>query len=99
MGDEIGFVTSRMSTMRTDMALLSEEGGVRKESIRHCERSEAIHACPGGRLDCFVASAPRNDDYPGLYRSLSPMVNILLQMRKRHAPSPQTSPSNDYRSI
>jgi hypothetical protein len=27
---------------------------------RHCERSEAIHLTTG-KLDCFVASAPRND--------------------------------------
>jgi hypothetical protein len=30
-------------------------------SFRHCERSEAIQ-CGGSVLDCFVASAPRNDD-------------------------------------
>jgi hypothetical protein len=29
---------------------------------RHCERSEAIHASRAKeRMDCFVASAPRND--------------------------------------
>src|SRR4051812_11938048 len=29
---------------------------------RHCERSEAIHrAAKKARMDCFVASAPRND--------------------------------------
>jgi hypothetical protein len=27
---------------------------------RHCERSEAIQGT-AGRLDCFVASAPRNN--------------------------------------
>jgi len=29
--------------------------------MRHCERSEAIQACVRGRMDCFVARAPRND--------------------------------------
>jgi hypothetical protein len=28
--------------------------------LRHCERSEAIQSQEGS-LDCFVASAPRND--------------------------------------
>jgi glyoxalase family protein len=28
---------------------------------RHCERSEAIHRGACGEMDCFVASAPRND--------------------------------------
>ena len=28
---------------------------------RHCERSEAIHLSLRGNMDCFVASAPRND--------------------------------------
>jgi rRNA-processing protein FCF1 len=28
---------------------------------RHCERSEAIQEA-ARKLDCFVASAPRNDD-------------------------------------
>jgi hypothetical protein len=27
--------------------------------LRHCERSEAIHAADA--MDCFVANAPRND--------------------------------------
>jgi len=31
------------------------------ESVRHCERSEAIHSLKA-KLDCFVASAPRNDE-------------------------------------
>jgi hypothetical protein len=29
--------------------------------LRHCERSEAIHSAAKQKLDCFVASAPRND--------------------------------------
>jgi hypothetical protein len=29
-------------------------------AIRHCERSEAIHSS-NGKMDCFVANAPRND--------------------------------------
>ena len=28
---------------------------------RHCERSEAIHSATSRTMDCFVASAPRND--------------------------------------
>ena len=28
---------------------------------RHCERSEAIHSAASRKMDCFVASAPRND--------------------------------------
>jgi hypothetical protein len=28
---------------------------------RHCERSEAIHWAARRAMDCFVASAPRND--------------------------------------
>jgi hypothetical protein len=32
--------------------------------VRHCERSEAIQlATQRKKLDCFVASAPRNDDF------------------------------------
>src|ERR1700704_3470249 len=31
---------------------------------RHCERSEAIHWERATVLDCFVASAPRNDVEP-----------------------------------
>jgi hypothetical protein len=30
-------------------------------SPRHCERSEAIHLATRRDMDCFVASAPRND--------------------------------------
>jgi hypothetical protein len=29
---------------------------------RHCERSEAIQSRLRKKLDCFVASAPRNDE-------------------------------------
>ena len=47
--------------------------------MRHCERSEAIHVCAGGQMDCFVASAlarrrasadksaPRNDGEAALF--------------------------------
>jgi hypothetical protein len=31
-------------------------------SARHCERSEAIHVTTSVGMDCFVASAPRNDE-------------------------------------
>src|SRR5436309_6665011 len=35
---------------------------LRRQSSRHCERSEAIQKClQGNGLDCFVACAPRND--------------------------------------
>jgi len=36
----------------------------RPANSRHCERSEAIHGAANAerRVDCFVASAPRNDD-------------------------------------
>src|SRR4029079_13748529 len=30
-------------------------------SLRHCERSEAIHLATQRKMDCFVAIAPRND--------------------------------------
>src|SRR5712664_707065 len=33
---------------------------------RHCERSKAIQTDKDQGLDCFVAYAPRNGDYPGL---------------------------------
>ena len=36
------------------------DDGVTRNSRRHCERSEAIQDVTG-RLDCFVARAPRND--------------------------------------
>jgi hypothetical protein len=29
---------------------------------RHCERSEAIQKATKEELDCFVATAPRNDE-------------------------------------
>jgi hypothetical protein len=38
-------------------------GGADLRLIRHCERSEAIHGAASGEMDCFVASAPRNDDW------------------------------------
>src|SRR5260370_39468207 len=41
---------------------------------RHCERSEAIQSAQ--RLDCFVASAPRNDARPVGRRQ--PEIKILL---------------------
>ena len=40
--------------------------------MRHCERSEAIQTFARGQMDCFVASAPRNDEellYFGSYVS------------------------------
>ncbi|MES6440672.1 hypothetical protein U6S23_12280, partial [Cutibacterium acnes] len=30
-------------------------GAVKDSSLRHCERSEAIHAFASGEMDCFVA--------------------------------------------
>ena len=44
------------------MEIGSQRGGA-KRSLRHCERSEAIHraARSSAEMDCFVATAPRND--------------------------------------
>ena len=39
--------------------------------MRHCERSEAIQLCARGKMDCFVASAPRNDGETALSVSLN----------------------------
>src|SRR5690349_24280251 len=39
-------------------------------SVRHCERSEAIHSATCGNMDCFVAFAPRNNErVPPNYRT------------------------------
>jgi hypothetical protein len=38
--------------------------------MRHCERSEAIHGCERGKMDCFVASASRNDGETALFHDL-----------------------------
>src|SRR4051812_7736918 len=35
--------------------------------LRHCERSEAIHARVRREMDCFVARAPRNDGETALF--------------------------------
>ena len=52
---------------------------------RHCERSEAIHLSTCRGMDCFVASAPRNDggydfaisrhDLPELYQKLHALLD------------------------
>ena len=50
--------------MRPEKRAISHTcGGVRYAAahLRHCERSEAIHLAACGGMDCFVASAPRND--------------------------------------
>src|SRR4030088_646880 len=60
MGDEIGFVTSRTSTIRTDI-LFELSGDGWNYVRRHCERSEAIQR-KTRKLDCFVAIAARNDE-------------------------------------
>src|SRR5947207_754493 len=36
-------------------------GRANARPFRHCERSEAIHGRSEESMDCFVASAPRND--------------------------------------
>jgi hypothetical protein len=38
--------------------------------MRHCERSEAIQVCARGKMDCFVARAPRNDGETALFHEL-----------------------------
>jgi hypothetical protein len=38
-----------------------KSGSVWRSLSRHCERSEAIHACNIKKMDCFVAMAPSND--------------------------------------
>jgi hypothetical protein len=55
---------------------------------RHCERSEAIHLSPRGKMDCFVAFAPRND---GSY--LSPLAG------RGKIASPDAIRVRGYRSI
>jgi hypothetical protein len=51
-----------------------------RSSRRHCERSEAIQG-PKHWLDCFVASAPRNDEHQSalgrrrMVNSISPPGN------------------------
>src|SRR5580704_11349858 len=37
-------------------------GRVNLSRLRHCERGEAIQGRLRKKLDCFVATAPRNDD-------------------------------------
>src|SRR5690242_2440975 len=41
---------------------------------RHCERSEAIHGATKGKMDCFVACAPRNDGVGPLLRFYAAMI-------------------------
>src|SRR5258708_5055840 len=73
MGEAIGFVTSRTSTIRTDMVLDFRE--IWNFLHRHCEPTGRANARPMtgsakqsiassqcGGMDCFVAIAPRNDE-------------------------------------
>jgi hypothetical protein len=47
---------------------------------RHCERSEAIQLSfvVTRKLDCFVASAPRNDDVP------DGLIPASIGVRRKH---------------
>ena len=57
-------VTPRPTTSASRAAPLRASRRMRRIQTltRHCERSEAIQS-RGGTMDCFVASAPRNDGW------------------------------------
>src|SRR5579872_3945063 len=53
-----------VEVIRSNYATGSGLATLQQRSIRrHCERIEVIHAFLRRELDCFVADAPRNDDW------------------------------------
>src|SRR3984893_10085553 len=67
IADKIG---ATRQELRHRVVEATHQGAVDEETIgvhahylhRHCERSEAIHEAACDAVDCFVASAPRNDE-------------------------------------
>jgi hypothetical protein len=67
---------------------------VSEVSPRHCERSEAIHRATRCDMDCFVASAPRNDVERAAQARAAPHDSLrLLRSLSRASASSCTMPS------
>jgi len=61
--------------------------------MRHCERSEAIHVCSRGQMDCFVAKAPRNDGDTALFIGCilrQALGSVATRLEKIEATEPRT---------
>src|ERR1700722_5622415 len=86
MGEEIGFVISRTSTIRTDMCWLSVNfvgaeiiPSLRANGSGKCPPDDRLREAIQNykaRLDCFVANAPRNDELSRLRLGLVAKIRL-----------------------